>query len=205
MQPAHFSQRFARIPLAPVRGMRETLPSRLPPRGGPAGCQVVNKCSNLWPDSRAANDRFSGVIVLEIFARNTRVTALQKRWDRLRANLDLILDRRGAPTSPTCPAAPVASDTEAAEGARGLSPRVDIEGTTHTMPPDRSRSRAGGAGACGTADAASRMAEETGSRRLPPPVCQAELGCPGARPQVHPQGAPRCRLEHLQGNDRKPH
>jgi hypothetical protein len=32
---------------------------------------------------------------LEI-SRNARVAAIQKRWDRLRAGLDLILDQRGA-------------------------------------------------------------------------------------------------------------
>jgi hypothetical protein len=35
-------------------------------------------------------------IALEISSRNSRVAALQKRWDRLRARLDLILDQRGA-------------------------------------------------------------------------------------------------------------
>ena len=33
---------------------------------------------------------------LEISSRNSRVSALQKRWDRLRADLDLILRQRGA-------------------------------------------------------------------------------------------------------------
>jgi hypothetical protein len=37
-----------------------------------------------------------GVIALEISSRNSRVAALQKRWYRLRAGLDLILDQRGA-------------------------------------------------------------------------------------------------------------
>jgi hypothetical protein len=36
------------------------------------------------------------MIALEISSRNARVAALQKRWDRLRAGLDLILDQRGA-------------------------------------------------------------------------------------------------------------
>jgi hypothetical protein len=36
------------------------------------------------------------VIALEISSRNARVAALQKRWDRLRAGLELILDQRGA-------------------------------------------------------------------------------------------------------------
>ena len=38
----------------------------------------------------------SGTISLGISSRNSRVAALQKRWDRLRAGLDLILDQRGA-------------------------------------------------------------------------------------------------------------
>jgi len=38
----------------------------------------------------------SDTIALEISSRNARVAALQKRWDRLRAGLDLILDQRGA-------------------------------------------------------------------------------------------------------------
>jgi hypothetical protein len=38
----------------------------------------------------------SATIALEISSRNAGVAALQKRWDRLRAGLDLILDQRGA-------------------------------------------------------------------------------------------------------------
>jgi len=38
----------------------------------------------------------SGTISLGISSRNSRVAALQKRWDRLRAGLDLILQQRGA-------------------------------------------------------------------------------------------------------------
>jgi hypothetical protein len=37
-----------------------------------------------------------GEIALEVSSRNSRVAALQKRWDRRRAGLDLILDQRGA-------------------------------------------------------------------------------------------------------------
>jgi hypothetical protein len=36
------------------------------------------------------------VIALEISSRNSRIRALQKRWDRLRAGLDRLLDERGA-------------------------------------------------------------------------------------------------------------
>ena len=38
----------------------------------------------------------AATIALEIPSRNARVRALQKRWDRLRAGIDLILDQRGA-------------------------------------------------------------------------------------------------------------
>ena len=38
----------------------------------------------------------AAIIALEISSRNARVTALQKRWDRLRSALDLIRDQRGA-------------------------------------------------------------------------------------------------------------
>jgi hypothetical protein len=38
----------------------------------------------------------AGTISLEIRRRNARIAALPKRWDRLRAGLDLILDQRGA-------------------------------------------------------------------------------------------------------------
>jgi hypothetical protein len=38
----------------------------------------------------------SAAIALEISGRNARVAAPRKRWDRLRAGLNLILDQRGA-------------------------------------------------------------------------------------------------------------
>jgi hypothetical protein len=38
----------------------------------------------------------AGTIALEISSRNARVAALQKRWDRLRSALDLILDQRSS-------------------------------------------------------------------------------------------------------------
>jgi hypothetical protein len=46
--------------------------------------------------SRRSSALSAGTIALEISSRNARVAALQKRWDRLRAGLDLILDQRGA-------------------------------------------------------------------------------------------------------------
>jgi len=41
----------------------------------------------------------AATIALEISSRNARIAALQKRWDRLRAGLDLILDQRGPDTA----------------------------------------------------------------------------------------------------------
>jgi hypothetical protein len=38
----------------------------------------------------------AAAIAPEISSRNARAAALQKRWDRLRAGLDLILQQRGA-------------------------------------------------------------------------------------------------------------
>jgi Terminase small subunit len=37
----------------------------------------------------------AATIALEISSRNSRVAALQKRWDRLRSSLELLLDERG--------------------------------------------------------------------------------------------------------------
>jgi hypothetical protein len=47
----------------------------------------------------------AATVALEISGRNARVAALQERWDRLRAGLDLILQHRGR-TWPICPATP---------------------------------------------------------------------------------------------------
>jgi hypothetical protein len=38
----------------------------------------------------------AAIIAIEISSRNSLVAALQNRWDRLRAALDLVLDQRGA-------------------------------------------------------------------------------------------------------------
>ena|ERR1035437_1975124 len=46
--------------------------------------------------SRATGSTFRRHHRLEISSRNVRVAPLQKRWDRLRAGMDLILDQRGA-------------------------------------------------------------------------------------------------------------
>jgi hypothetical protein len=40
-------------------------------------------------------DQRSATITLEISSRNSRVAAIQKRWDRPRSGLDLIFDQRG--------------------------------------------------------------------------------------------------------------
>src|ERR1019366_4475790 len=52
----------------------------------------------LWfaQGSASCRNHFPPPAPLEISGHNSRVRALQKRWDRLRAGLDLILDQRGA-------------------------------------------------------------------------------------------------------------
>jgi hypothetical protein len=57
----------------------------------PPGHRSAVPCSQT-----VARSDGSRPIALEISSRNCRVAALQKRWDRLRAGLDLILDQWGA-------------------------------------------------------------------------------------------------------------
>jgi hypothetical protein len=49
----------------------------------------------LAQGSASCRRRFPPAIALEISSRTARVAALQKRWDRVRAGLDLIRDQRG--------------------------------------------------------------------------------------------------------------
>jgi hypothetical protein len=56
------------------------------------GLNVV-VCSRTHESQEALS---AATIALEISSRNARVAALQKRWDRLRTGLDLILQQRGA-------------------------------------------------------------------------------------------------------------
>jgi hypothetical protein len=46
--------------------------------------------------AKAIENLSAATIALEISSRNSRVAALQKRWDRMRAGRGLILDQRGA-------------------------------------------------------------------------------------------------------------
>src|ERR1019366_6821512 len=61
--------------------------------------------ADFAPGSALLLETPAAMIALEISSRNAHVQALQKRWDRLRAGLDLVLDQRGR-TRPICPAAP---------------------------------------------------------------------------------------------------
>jgi hypothetical protein len=63
------------------------------------------KCCGLLPGPRAAGSTFRRHVALEISSRNSPVAAIQKRWDRLRARLDLILDqtKRGHASVPPVP------------------------------------------------------------------------------------------------------
>jgi hypothetical protein len=52
----------------------------------------------LWFAQGSTNSRkhFAAIIALEIASRKARISALQKRWDRVRAGHDLILGKRNA-------------------------------------------------------------------------------------------------------------
>src|SRR5450759_4959647 len=70
---------------------RTTCPESEPnPLGKPLNAVVCSRVRELQEALSA------GTIALEISSRNSRVSALQNRWDRLRAGLDLVLDQRGA-------------------------------------------------------------------------------------------------------------
>jgi hypothetical protein len=71
-------------------------------------------CSRLHALQEALS---ASTIALEISSRNSRVAALETRWDRLRAGLELILDQRGAgmPTCRVAPAGYCAGTTRAGE------------------------------------------------------------------------------------------
>jgi hypothetical protein len=56
----------------------------------------IDFASDRQPDPFPGAPLSAGTIALEISSRNARVAALQKRWDRLRAGVDLVLDHRGA-------------------------------------------------------------------------------------------------------------
>ena len=85
----------------------------------------------------------AATIALEISSRNSRVSALQKRWDRLRAGLDLILDQRGG--YGRCPRRRRHKGKDADRCSRNS--RVAALQNNHTGPPAlaaRSRFRAAG-------------------------------------------------------------
>jgi len=65
----------------------------LPHLGVKTGVSNAMVCSRVHELQEALS---AATIALEIPSRNARVRALQKRWDRLRAGLELILDQRGA-------------------------------------------------------------------------------------------------------------
>jgi hypothetical protein len=58
--------------------------------------ELDSLCEMLWVCSRVRELHSAATVTLEISSRNSRVAALQKRWDRLRAGLDLLLDERDA-------------------------------------------------------------------------------------------------------------
>jgi hypothetical protein len=118
-----------------------------PPTAGTADADLCSRIRELQETLSA------GTIALEISSRNARVAALQKRWDRLRVGLELILDQRGADMA------------RSAYGASGLlvrtprtrkrtSSRVANSRKHFRPPPSRSKSAA--------ATAASRRCKTAG-------------------------------------------
>jgi hypothetical protein len=109
---------------------RDTSPSvfRWTPAAAQGGARLLRNpsiCGRIRELQEAVS---ADVISLEITARNSRVKALQKRWDRLRAGLDLLLQHRGADMA------------DLRGGASGmLLPRLQWEGSRPGRLPDRSR------------------------------------------------------------------
>jgi hypothetical protein len=64
--------------------------------GGDAEDGHRDHAGHEFTDCGTQAELSAATIALEISSRNSRVAALPKRWDRLRAGLDLILDQRGA-------------------------------------------------------------------------------------------------------------
>jgi phage terminase small subunit len=99
-------EQFAQLILKGVSATKAYVGAGYSPKGAAQGGARLLRNPSICGRTRELQEAVSAdVISLEISARNSRVKALQKRWDRLRAGLDLILDQRGR-TWPTCPAAP---------------------------------------------------------------------------------------------------
>ena len=90
-------EQFAQLILKGVSATKAYVSLGYSPKGAAQGgarlLRNVQVCARIRELQEAIS---SQVIALEISTRNARVQALQKRWDRLRDGLNLVLDERGA-------------------------------------------------------------------------------------------------------------
>ena len=101
----------------------------------------------------------AGTIAPEVSSRNARVAALQKRWDRLRAGLDLILDQRGADMAdlPDGASGLLCPDYKGKEADRlltridpdAVSPLAELRGHERQLAEELEQWKNGGGGAQG--------------------------------------------------------
>jgi hypothetical protein len=90
-------EQFAQLVAKGVNATKAYIAAGFSANGARAGAARLYAKAAVCARIRQIQETLStGTIALEINSRNARVAALQERWDRLRAGLDLILRQRGA-------------------------------------------------------------------------------------------------------------
>ena len=90
-------EQFAQLIVKGVSATKAYVSAGYSPKGARQSASRMLTFADVCSRVRELQEAISSqVIALEISSRNARLRALQKRWDRLRAALDLILDQRGA-------------------------------------------------------------------------------------------------------------
>jgi hypothetical protein len=90
-------EQFAQLVVKGVRATKAYVSAGYSPKGARQSASRMLKNADVRARVRELKEANSAeVIALEISSRNSRIRALQKRWDRLRAGLDRLLDERGA-------------------------------------------------------------------------------------------------------------
>jgi Terminase small subunit len=88
---------FAQLVVKGVSATKAYISAGYSPKGASTSAARMLAIAPVCSRVRELQEAISAsTIALEISTRNARVTALQKRWDRLRSGLELILDQRGA-------------------------------------------------------------------------------------------------------------
>jgi hypothetical protein len=89
-------ERFAQLVAKGVSATKAYISAGYSANGARAGAARLSAKTTVCARIREIQEILSaGTIALEISSRNARVAALQERWHRLRAALDLILQQRG--------------------------------------------------------------------------------------------------------------